>query len=150
MHQISPVIPIKWREYIHWALSPPLFHSLCLSPTIKSFFCSLLLHKNQCSQFSAVLGALFPLFYLHSSIISSSLPTPFPTLSVSHIASPFLLLPFSLPVMHLAHDDGSQMGLTDHRCRRISPSVASSSDFTVEHCRTPPSLQPEGGADAVT
>lgn len=63
--------------------------SLCLCATIKSFLCSLLLHKNQCSPFSAPLSPPPPPFLLHSSIIGgctlSSLPR---LLSPSHTLSP--------------------------------------------------------------
>ena len=87
MHQISPVIPIKWTEYIRWALSPPLFRSLCLSPAIKSF-----LFPPFYSIKTNVLNLVLQLSLVHFILLFVTLPL------INHqsfLSSPFLLT-FSL------------------------------------------------------
>lgn len=72
VHQISTVIPVKWRERICWALSPLLIHSSA----------PFLLHKKQCSLFGTILGTLFTsLTPTHQSPWS-------PTLFQSHTLPP--------------------------------------------------------------
>lgn len=87
--------------------------SLCLCATIKSFLCSLLLHKNQCSPFSAPLPHP-PFCYAHQSS-AAALP-PLCLASSCRLTRCLLVLPHLR--LSSCHAAGTRIILTD---RRVSP-----------------------------